>query len=143
MTNPAISAKDLLLNAGVGDSDPTADFGIHVGQEPDSPDKTITIYNSPGSPPNPKWRLDYPSVQIRTRAAPGDSRAAWDKANEVKKALLGLQSQTVNGDRWVSVTMTGDISPLGADRNNRYRYTVTFDLIIEPDSTGDNRQALP
>lgn len=132
MSNMAVGAKDLLVTAGVGSFAASTGWGIYISKEPTSPNTTITIFNTAGRPPNPKWLLDYPGLNIRIRGDKGGYSNAEDKAKEVKDVLLGLDSQDINGDRWVSVTMPGDIAFIGYDENERPMFSLNFRLIIEP-----------
>lgn len=142
MPDPAIGIKDLLVSAGVGAEAATTGWGVYVAQEPTEPDTVITVYNTPGENPNPKWLLDYPHVQVRIRGSRTNGYvAARSKAQAVKDALLGLPSQDLNGDRWVHINGLGDIFDLGFDDNNRPLFTTNFALIIEP-AAGTNRIAL-
>ncbi len=141
MADNAVGAKDLLVTAGVGTFGATSGWAIFIGKQPTAPHTVVTVYNSGGTNPNPKFLLDFPSLQVRVRGAPGGYVAAQSKAVEVKDALLGLVSQDINGDRWDSVTMAGDITPLGYDQQNRPMFSLNFNLIIEP-ATGTNRIAL-
>lgn len=143
MSDIAVGAKDILEAAGVGTFVATSGWGIYVSKEPSTPNTTITLFNTAGRPPNPKWLLDYPSLNIRIRGDKGGYQAVEAKAKEVKDALLGLDSQDINGDRWVSVTMASDITFIGYDNNERPMYSLNFRLIVEPAASGlTNRQAL-
>ena len=141
MTSIVVSAKDLLITAGVGIAPPTGDWQIHAGPLPKTPDRVIAIRRTPGAPSNPKWLLDFPSLQIRVRGRSEDYLDAEAKIQAVKDALLGLPSQTVNGDRWTSVTSIGDIIEMGRDEKGRFEFVMNFALIIEP-ASGTNRTAL-
>jgi hypothetical protein len=132
MTAPSTGVKDLLVAASIGTFNATTGWSIHIAKEPAEPHTCITVFDSGGLPPNPKWLLDYPSVQVRVRGAPGAYQAAYTKCVAIKNALLGLNSQDINGDRWVSVTMAGDINTLGFDESNRPMFSLNFRLILEP-----------
>ena len=146
MVDAADMVKDLLVTAGVGLEGPGTGWRIFVSQEPEKagsgatgvPDTVITTYNSGGLPPNPKWLLDYPSVQVRIRGAVGGYLASRSKAQEVKDALLGIPSQDVGADRLVAINGEGDILDIAQDDNRRPLHTVNFTMIIEP-ATGTNR----
>lgn len=143
MSNIAVGAKDLLVTAGVGIFAASSGWGIYIGQEPTLPTTVITLFNTGGRASNPLWLLDFPSLNARVRGAPGGYVAAQQKAKDVKDALLGLPSQDLNGDRWVSVTMIGDINELGFNENNQPQFSLNFALIIEPANVaGDNRRPL-
>lgn len=140
MTTPAEDAKDLLVAASVGVFNATTGWAIGINKETDAPDTRITLYDSGGLTPSPRYLLDYPSLQVRVRGSASDPNAARTKIKEVKDALLGLESQDVNGNRWVSVLGQGDVTPLGFDKNDRPLFVINFSLIIEPALTGtENR----
>lgn len=136
--------KDLLVAAAVGAEGGlavAAPFDIYAGPGPADQNAVIGIVRGPGTTPNPKWRLDFPGIQVRVRGEPEDYGLAHSKAQEVKDALLGLESQTLDGDIWVSVTMPQDIIDLGQDGKGRQEFALNFNLIIEP-SSGTNRTSL-
>lgn len=141
MTNFITQAMDLLVTAGVGTRGATSGWGIYAGKEPKTPHTTVTLFATGGLVPNPKWLLDEPTFQVRVRGTAGGYEAAFDKAVEVKDALLGLPSQTIGTTRWVSVLMPNDITNIGYDENERPRFTLNFRLILEP-ATGTNRVPL-
>ena len=141
MANVAVGIKDLLVTAGVGVFGATSGWGIYIGKKPDKPHSVVSVLNVGGIGANPKWLLDFPSIQVMVRGDPNGYVAAQSKAQEVKDALLGLPSQDVNGDRFVSIVMFGDIANLGFDENNRVELSLNFSLIVEP-ATGTNRLPL-
>jgi hypothetical protein len=121
-------------------------WGVYVAKEPLNPHRAITVYNSGGLQPNPKWALDYPSVQVRVRGFPNNYQESRQKAQDCKDVLLGLPPQDVNtgGDRIVSVVIRADIVDLGFDNTNRPIHTINFNLITQPSNPMvGNRQQLP
>ncbi len=141
MADPAEGIKDLLVAAGVGTFGATSGWGIYIFKEPDSPDTVVTIYNTGGTPSNPQWLVDYPSIQVKVRGTLRDYPAMYIKARAIKDALLGLPSQSVNGDQWVSIRELGGLASLGADESDRPMIVQNYSLIIEPQS-GTYRTAL-
>lgn len=141
MNNPTVGIKNLLVAAGAGTYGATSGWGIFLGKLPTAPDTAIAITSSSGSPSNPKYLIDYPSVQVLVRGAKNGYEAAYDKALAVQNALLGLPSQTVNGDLWVQVNQIGSITEMGFDDNNRPLLSVNFALIVEP-ASGTYRESL-
>lgn len=139
--NPLEHLADLLVAASVGARAAQSGWGIFAGKAPLTPDTVITLYNTGGLVPNPKWLLDYPSIQAIIRGAKSGGAATYDKAREVRDTLLGCDSQTINGERLVAINMVGDIATLGFDDNNREMYSVNFSLIVEP-AAGLNRVPL-
>lgn len=143
MSDPAVGIKNLLVAAGVGTFAGTSGWGIFIGKLPSKPETAIAIVGTGGQTANPKYLLDYPSIQVLLRGAKNGYTDVYAKALKVKDTLLGLPSQTVNGDLWVQVNMIGDITPLGFDENDCPMFSVNFSLIIEPASgAGTNRTPL-
>lgn len=143
MSDPTIGAKTLLVNASVGVFAATSGWGIFIGKLPSKPETAIAITATGGLASNPKYLLDYPSLQVLVRGAKNGYQAAELKARNVKDVLLGLSSQIVNSDKWVQVNMIGDVAFMGFDENDCPLFSVNFSLIIEPaTSTGTHRVAL-
>jgi len=135
---PSVGAKTL-LTAHVS----VSGWQIEIGAMPDKPDKVIYIMDSGGRPPNPKWLLDFPSLQVVVRGSVGSYLDTYNEAKAVKDILLGAPSQDLLSDRWVSITMMGDLGFIGRDENERPMFSVNFALIIEPQSVANsNRLAL-
>ena len=53
MTNPAVSAKDMLVTAGVGTFGASSGWGIYIGQEPTDPKTVVTLFSTGGRASNP------------------------------------------------------------------------------------------
>ena len=141
MANPSEGIRDLLVAADVGEFNVTKGWNIVISRIIDDPNTLIVIYDSGGQSPNPQWLVNYPSVQVRVRGGANDYTATRAKCREIQDALLGLNSQDINGDRWVSITQLGDINWVGYDSNNRPQFTLNFRLIIEPPE-GTHRESL-
>jgi hypothetical protein len=135
--------KGLLKTASVGtEGGAGSAWPIFIGSEPDGDDAThncITLYDMPGLSPNPKWLLDYPRMLARVRAL--DYPTGFDKAEELKSALLGLPSQDINGIRYVGIWVVIDTYFLKADEQGRSIFVSTWRAITEPPS-GTHRQPL-
>lgn len=143
MADVAAGIKDLLVTAGVGTFGAASGWSIFIEHMPDSPDTSICIYHGPGLTPNPKWAVDYPGIQIIVRGAEGGYVAFRQKAQDVKDVLLGLPSQDLNGDRWVGIWSQGDLASMGVDEKKRPKFSLNFNLIIEPaDNALTNREQL-
>lgn len=139
MANIEKTFADLIATAVGGTFAATTDWGVHIGKLPNKPNNCATVMLTGGLPPNPKWLVDYPSLQVIVRGE--DYVATRAKAQAVKDALLGLPSQTISGDRIVSTKMNGDITPLGFDESNRALFSLNFSLITHP-ASGTNRTSL-
>lgn len=142
MTAPSISAKDLLVAAGAGVfGDAAATWPIWIGRMATEPDNAIYIADSGGVASEAKWLLDYPTITILIRGR--DYSSAYDKARDVKNILHSLPSQDLNGDRWVSCLIVGDLNYIGMSDKDRPTFSLNFRLIIEPQNNSiDNREPL-
>jgi hypothetical protein len=146
VTIPSVLMKDTLVADGYvfGGS---GDWKLWIGKQPASPDRTITIYDSAGGTPNPRWLLDYPSVQIRVRGGQSDYLLTANKATEIRNRLLGRPSYDAYdglGDRIVHINGLGDIAFAGWDEVTRPEFVFNLALIVEPSpsTTPTNREPL-
>lgn len=147
MSLPSEHMGDLLVTKGFiwGDAvSGSTDWRVWIGKQPDKPDRTVTIYDTGGKANNPRWLLDYPSVQVRVRGGPSDYREAHLKATQTRDCLLGIPSYTAgNGDRIVHVNAIGDVAFTGWDQNQRCEFVFNLSLIIEPTTNAStNRDPL-
>lgn len=139
MSSIVSDIKDMLEAQNVGTfGGPTSSGGwrICIGSEPDEPNSVITLYDTPGDAPNPKFLLDYPRFLVRTRAKQYEQ--AYAKAEEIKSVLLGLPSQTIGGIRYVGIWVVTDTHFLKADQKGRSIFVNTWRVIREP-NTGMHR----
>lgn len=134
---------DLLQTAGVGTRGASSGWRIVGYRTPDGqgvPHSCITVAQTGELPPNPKWMLDFPSIQVQIRGNPNDVAGAAQKAEDVRNAMLGLPSQTINDVRWVSVRVLSS-GHIGFDQETRPIFAVNFSLILEP-ATSVNRSPI-
>lgn len=108
-------------------------WNIHLARKPGETDNIIAILHTGGKPPNPKWAIDYPSIQIIVVGKANAYVETKDKAQDVKDALLGYDSADVNDDRIVAINMISDIVSLGFDNADRPMFSLNFSLIVEPE----------
>lgn len=132
MPSPAEMMADLLPNTV---SEGTTGWKTKIGKLVSEPDKVVVFYDTGGQNPNPKWSLDFPTVQAWIRCPPNTYAVGYNKAKEVRDVFLGIPSQDVAGvGRLVSITCMGDVGFINYDDSNRPSFTVNFRLIIEPDT---------
>lgn len=141
MTAPSVHIKNVLVTAGVGTYGAASGWCIRVSRLTDAPHTQVVIYDTSGQPPNPKFLLDFPGIQVMVRGAPDTYEATFAKMKEVKDALLGIDSQNIGGDRLDSITGLGDIIFMQYDEKNRPQFVANFQLILEP-SSGLHRESL-
>ena len=136
---PSAILRDLLVTH-VG----TSGWQLEIGAMPNDPHEVIMITDTVGTEPNPKFLLDFPTVQVMVRGKANGYLNTFREAKAVKDLLLGVDSFTTgDGDRLVSVTQNGDLGFIGRDDDMRPMFTINFALIIEPQVVANsNRQAL-
>ncbi len=137
MASPAISIKDMLIDDGVGAVVASGNaWTIRVGQMTEDADEMLAVFDTPGAPPNPLWLLDFPTVQVMIRGAIDGYDAAWTKGRNVKDALLGRAPEVKNSDSFDAINGLGDLMFLRYDTKNRPLFSVNFNLIVEPATSG-------
>ena len=97
------------------------------GYEPPDPDKTISIIEYAGPPPDTTFVADYPNFQVRVRVSEDEYVTGRDKAGEVLEAL---HAQAVTGTS-VSpneslVYVIAEQQPYPVDRDSRARLIFGF-----------------
>jgi len=119
--------KDMLL----ADSSLGLVFGdnLNIGQEPETPDNCVTIFDTTGRPP--QLTLDgindyyYPSVQIRVRNNSYLTGATL--AHNIMVYLHGREHETWNSTLYTLIQCMGE--PFLLDwSNNKARFVINFDI---------------
>lgn len=132
--NPAIDIRAILVD------DDSVTTPIYVGKEPASPDECITIYNTGGDQPNPKFLLDMATIQVRSRA--NSYATAYNNLLEVFELLQGRAAVTKNTTRYTGIMASTSILEIGQDDNERYIHVCNFKLFVEPASNSQHRQTI-
>ena len=136
-TSPAKDIASILQTDGIG----TEGTDLFVDQIPETPDSCVVVRNTTGFDANPAYLRDSPTVQVIIRGAKFNPEIAYDKAIEVKNALLGRPTTIVNSKNYVQFLMSGDIIRIGEDENSRPLYSTNWRLVVES-STGGHREVL-
>lgn len=91
--SPADLVAGLIVTQGLGVNPPgtTGQWVVRVGRQGDMPHQHITTYDTGGQADNPKWRLNYPSIQVRVRGNKDQYSVAWSKMNDIKEYLVGIE----------------------------------------------------
>lgn len=127
---PSVDVKKILVDGGVLTP-------IYVGEEPVNPDEVVTIYDTGGDNPNPKWVIDFPDIQIRSRA--NDYSTSYSNLLIIRDKILGMDKSTVNTTDYVGIFATSDILSLERDSHDRYICVCNFRINREIASS-ENRQ---
>lgn len=132
--SPAKDIKDLLVN------DDGVITPIFISSQPTTPDTVITLYNVSGDPPNAKFLLDFPHLDIRSRSASYET--AYANLLQVVNLLLGRSPFVKNTTRYTGIWAKTSIFDLGWDESNRRLLGCNFRLAIEPLFVSQNRKQL-
>lgn len=126
------SLADRLQSASV--AFPAVD--LFIGIMPDQPDKCVAIYEYAGAPPlevmvSNTATLERPSVQVMVRAARNDYPTARALIESVRNTLTGITDETISGERFLRVNQISSINALGVDDNDRPRFTLSLQVVME------------
>lgn len=125
--------KDLLVAQSLGGDGGTDDWAIYRSQEPTTPNKCITIYDTGGPAPGYFYDVDvaetqYPTFQIRVRAE--NYTVAYAKIEAIKNYLNSVTGWFVDTTiEYGRPFQTSDILSLGKDENQRSLLVVNFKII--------------
>lgn len=130
---PSKDIGDLLAGAGIGQWAATTGWAIHASREPAFqagvvPHTVITIYDTGGFEPLYSTPIEHPTVQVRIRGATNGYLAAYDKAQQIRAAITGLNGQVINGVTYTGWIM-GDITFLEYDDQSRPILVINFRLM--------------
>lgn len=128
MNPPSVDIKDLLVAAGLGVFGGTSGWAIYIGNEPDKPDTTITLYDLPGAEPDYAAGIEYPAIQVRVRGAPAAYLAAYERARQVRDMLLSMHKTPLGGALY-SAWMETDVAHLDTDESQRPIFVATYRLM--------------
>lgn len=131
MSSPSEDIKDILESI----SSLALDFAtdLFIGREPANPDNTVTIFDTPGGPPDVfynNFEYYYPSVQIRVRN--NSYSSGWDLINDIKEALHGRGHETWGDFVYELIRCTTEPALLDWDEQSRVRFVVNFDIQRKP-----------
>ena len=104
---------------------------LFIGREPATPDNCVTIFDTPGFPPQLTLDEDcndyyYPSIQIRVRN--NSYVDGWNLIHDIMVALHSRAHETWNGTLYTIIYCSSGPALLDWDDNNRARFIVNFNL---------------
>ena len=126
MNAPSVDIKDMLV---AGNLSLVFAINLFIGMEPDTPNDTVTIFDTPGFSPMRGLTAPnyfYPSIQVRVRDA--SYLDAWDLINDIKLLLHNRAQATWNGTLYSAIFCSIEPALLDFDQNNRPRFVTTFNI---------------
>lgn len=127
--NPAsVDIKDILeAETALGLTHVT---NLFIGKEPASPLDCVTIFDTPGLPPqltfNRTERYEYPSIQIRVRNS--SYASGWDLAQDIVDVLHGRAHETWNAAYYSAIICTSGPALLDWDERGKARFIINFGI---------------
>ncbi|HEC65816.1 MAG TPA: hypothetical protein ENI23_11000 [bacterium] len=125
INSPAFDIATILDRESIG----VLGVKIFVGREPETPDECITVYDTGGFPPSPKYLRDNPSVQIKVRTLPDDGKTASDTLRDIRNVLLNSGNRIVSGSTYIQYHEFGGVIDLGVDIKGRFMAVTNFRLV--------------
>lgn len=103
---------------------------LFVGREPPEPDLCVTVFDTPGSPPDltlsgqtpPGYY--FPSVQVRVRS--GGYPQGWALINSIKEYLHGMNGVSQGGSVYDKIACSQEPSFLQWDEQGRVVFVTTM-----------------
>lgn len=142
-TLPSEIIKDLLVADGYTFGG-IADWAVYIGYKPPEPKNIIVLSDTPGASPDPKWRIDYPTVQADIRCNTSSYKVGSNHMRRIKELCLGITPYNHGNDRVVSVSLLGEPGYAGLDEEGMAVFVVNIQMILMPEgNTGDHREDLP
>jgi len=109
---------------------------LFLGMMPNSPDECVALYEYSGAAPlevlvSDDATLERPSIQVMTRAGRNDYPTARTLMANVRDALTAITDDTISDVRFLRVHSLSSINALGVDENERPRFTLSLQAVVE------------
>jgi hypothetical protein len=109
---------------------------LFLGLMPDQPDKCVALYEYAGAQPlevltNNSATLERPSVQVLVRAGRNDYPTGKALMEAVRDSLTEITNETISDQRFLRVNQISSINALGVDANDRPRFTLSLQVVLE------------
>ena len=109
---------------------------MFIGLMPTTPDVCIALYEYAGSPPlevmvDNDATLERPSVQLITRASRNDYPTARTLIENARDTLTAITNETISGVTFLRVNQISAINALGVDDNDRPRFSLSLQVVVE------------
>jgi hypothetical protein len=133
------SIGDYLQNTssafGAHASQGTLGTTLFLGTLPESPDVCTAVYENSGTPPaftmgSGVIAIDYPMLQIISRATREDYPTARDKIEVIRNLLASITDVTISGVHVLRIEPMGSVNPLGIDPKQRPLLSVNFRCLV-------------
>lgn len=116
--------RDVLVSAGIA----TAGTDLFIGFEPNTPDATVTLYDSGSTnAPDATIGLYYPLIQVRVRGTRRTGyQVAYARISSIRDLLIIRPAGLINATWYVGFWATSDVLFLSYDDQKRPIFTCNF-----------------
>lgn len=109
---------------------------LFLGMMPNSPDECLALYEYAGESPlevliDNTATLERPSVQVMSRAGRNDYPTARALIVSARDSLTAIVNETISGSTFLRVHALSSINALGVDENERPRFTLSVQVVVE------------
>lgn len=120
---PSVDIKDVIENA----TSLTFGTNLFISTMPSEPDNSVCLYDTGGFPQE-QYAYEKPTIQIKIRN--NSYLNGYNQARDLKYLLStgDYNSSDINGTRYILIKNTSDVLYLGKDDNNRFLFTINFQI---------------
>lgn len=121
-----------LQTDGVG----TVGTSIFIGLMPSGPDACVALFEYAGEAPMEVFgsggaSVDLVSVQVMARAGRNDYPTAYSLMESVRDSLTAVTDETIETVRFLRVRELSGINAIGVEENDRPRFTLSLQAVVE------------
>jgi len=139
MTTPAVELAQFLADNGIGQRGGDTQWSVHVSREPAAPDDVVTLYDTGGGePPSINSNLREFALQVRVRstdyvAGIARHQLIFNLFAQPDAVTLGVAlERNIGANRYVGIWVTGEVTHIGRDENDRFLLTANYELHRKP-----------
>lgn len=120
---PSVDIKDIIVSVT------SLVFGtdIFISTMPGEPDNCVCLYDTGGFSQE-QYGYEKPTIQIRVRNK--SYLNGYNQARDLKYLIStgDYNNSDINGTRYILIKNSSDILYLGKDENNRFQFTINFQI---------------
>lgn len=119
----------------VTNSHGTLGVNLFLATLPESPDVCTAVYENSGTPPaftmgNGGIAIDYPMIQVISRAEKEDYPTARDRVEAIRNLLASVTDVTISDVHILRIEPMGNVNLLGIDPKQRPLVSVNFRCLV-------------
>jgi hypothetical protein len=111
---------------------------MFVGNEPEQPDKCLTLYDTGGSEQDAKLADDMVGVQARLRFP--NYGAGYTKLQNIRLALEGIAPYSNGDDQVRGIWIQTPVAYIGKSGSNHSLFTLNLRMLLTPADAGNRKK---